>query len=412
LTQDDIAVIHEAQSSSIDETHEAFVLKGKERLSAAGFDSLITPDVVQENAYLFLAGMEGVSALKEHLVYRRIQDKKYLSVDEVKRISREFMKMPQTFKNDLIDYVDDLLLPIQSEWGVLQKSELDLICNNISGALFGTINNEHLNQIFSETRIYHKGDVILTQNSLSKAMYFIKEGAVTLSLNGSPVASLAPGEIFGEISLFFDIKRTATIKAVTDKTEVGVLTRRKFENLLRRSQPYSYDLIYRLYRILPERLRNLNDKYKTAISALNLMFEGGKEKIAGHEGIHLAIKPKTDLLSTLTREEIETVFLELKALNKGQVIFSEGDRADGAYFILEGNAKAVTFSNDHQEIILGELGRDEIFGEMALVDNKSRSATIVATSPCKVAFVEKKSFNDKIETRSELSYRLMALICL
>ena len=159
-------------------------------------------------------------------------------------------------------------------------------------------------------------------------------------------------------------------------------------------------------------MRNLNDKYKTAISALNLIFEGGKEKKPGHEGIHLAMKPKTGLFPTLTREEIKTVFPELKAFDKDQVIFSEGDRADGAYFILEGNAKAVTFSSDQQEVILGELDRDEIFGEMALVDNKSRSATIVAASPCKVAFVEKKSFNEHIETRSELSYRLMAFICL
>ena len=412
LSEEDIATIHVAQSSPVNEDYEALVVKGKKQLSTTGLEALITPEVIKEDAYLFLAGMEGIAALKEHLVYRRIQDKEYLSVDEAKKISQDFMRMPEKFRNDLVEFVDDLLLPIQTEGGVLQKSELDLICHNISGALFGTINNEHLNQIFSDTRIYRKGDVICEQNSFGQEMYFIKEGEVSVFINRSPVAFLTSGEIFGEISLFYNVKRTASIEAVSDETTVGVLTRNGFETLLKNSEPYSHDLIYRLYNILPERLRNLNDKYKTAINALNLFFEGDRKKVPGLEDIQLEIKPKAGLLPTLTSEEAKTVFQELKIFDTDQVIFAEGDQADGVYLIYEGRVKAVIFSVNGEEIILGELGKDEIFGEMALIDDKPRSANIVAVTPCKVAFVDKKAFNAFSENRSELAYRLMAFICL
>jgi CRP-like cAMP-binding protein/sugar phosphate isomerase/epimerase len=413
LTAEDIDTIHEAQSSPIEESHETFIAKGKERLTAIGLEELITPEITQEEAYQFLAGIEGISALREHLIYRRIQNKKYLSVDEVKRISQEFIRMPQPFKKNLVEYVDDLLLPIQDERGVIQKSEVDLICQNISGAVFGTIINEHLDQIFSQTRTFDKGETICKQNTIGQEMFLIKEGGVFVSINGFTLAHLSPGEIFGEMSLFYNVKRSATVKATKDKTKIGILTRSGFEILLKRSRPYSYDLIYRLFSILPARLRILNDKYKTAIDALHLVLDGGKRNIVGVEAIqNEVIRPKEDLFPTFTQEEAKKLFQEQKVLEANQPIFAEGDEGDGAYYLVEGKVKAIAFSNDYKEIALAELDRGEIFGEMALIDDKPRSASIVTVTPCKLAFIDKPGFNEFIETRSALAFRFMAFICL
>lgn len=413
LTTKDIDTIHEVQSSPLEESFEAFIVKGKERLSASGLEELITPEITQEEAYQFLAGIEGISALREHLILRRIQNKKYLTVDEVKRISQDFMRMPQAYKKTLIEYIDDLLLPIQDERGVIQKSEIDLICQNISGAVFGTINSEHLNQIFSQTRTFDKGETICEQNTIGQEMFLIKGGGVRVSINGFTLAQLSPGEIFGEISLFYNVKRSATVKAAEDKTKIGVLTRSGFETLLKRSQPYSHDLIYRLFTILPARLRILNDKYKNAIDALHLVLDNGKRKIAGVE--HLrdeVIRPKEDLFPSFTQEEAGQLFQERKILEANQPIFAEGDEGDGAYYIVDGKVKAVTFSTDYKEVVLAELDRGEIFGEMALIDDKPRSASIVTITPCSLAFIDKPRFDEFIETRSALAFRFMAFICL
>jgi CRP-like cAMP-binding protein/sugar phosphate isomerase/epimerase len=413
LTPEDIATINGAQTCQLDKTYASFVTEGRRSLSTAELGALIETDILGERAYQFLAGLEGVTALREYLVYRKIQEKKNLSVDEAKRISQEFIKMPQKLRADLTTYIDDLLLPIQGETGSIQKKVMDMVCHNISGAVFGAISNEHLNLIFDRDRIYQEGETICEQGSLGQEMFYLKEGEVAVYINGSALALLAPGEIFGEMSLFYNISKSATLKAASEKTKVGVLTRRRLENLFKTDQPYAHDLIYRLYRILPRRLRNLNDKYTSAIRALHLIFEGDEEKIPRLEQITIDIKhDQVDLFPTLSKDEITSIYSKMESFDAGQTVFSEGGKGDGAYFIVEGKVKVIAQSKDFKEILLGELGAGEIFGEMSLIDDSPRSATVVTRAPSKIAYIEKRPFNRFIETRSALAYRFMGFICL
>ena len=322
LTSKDISTIHEAQTCPIDKAYESYIQDGKRLLSTTELGALIEPHIIREKAYQFLAGIKGIQALREHLVFRKIQDKKHLSVDEARRISHDFMKMPRKLRADLPAYIDDLLLPIQSETGAVNKSELDLICQNISGALFGTISNEHLNQIFSKNRACQKGEIICEQGSSGQEMYFIKEGEVKVYINGSSVACLGPGEIFGEMSLFYNIKRSATIRSEKDKTELGILTRNGLENLFKNSRPFAHDLIYRLYNILPERLRNLNDKYKAGIRALHLFFNRDSKSMPSLEQVESKIeREKADFFPTLSKEELKQICQEERFFEAEQAIF-------------------------------------------------------------------------------------------
>jgi CRP-like cAMP-binding protein/sugar phosphate isomerase/epimerase len=412
LTEEDIATVHEAQSASLNETYEAFAEQGKEKLSGIELGALIEPHIVEERAYQFLAGIQNVSALREHLIFRKIQEKKHLSVDEAKRISQEFMRMPQTIKKDVTQYIDDLLLPIQAESGAIQKSELDLICQNISGALFGTIRNEHLNQIFSNERAYLKDDIICKQGSAGHEMFYIKDGEVTVYVDGSLVASLGPGEIFGEMSLFYNINKSATVKVSGEKVKLGILSREGLESLFTGGQYYARDLIFRLYTILPERLRNLNNKYKTAIRSLHLIFDGDEKKMPSldHELADLGNK-KSEFFPTLSQDDKDIIFEEIRNFDPGQPIFTQGDLGDGAYFILEGKVKVVGISENFKEILLGEVNEGDTFGEMSLIDDKPRSASVVTLTPCKAAFISKKTFNEFIASGSESAFRFMGSIC-
>jgi CRP-like cAMP-binding protein/sugar phosphate isomerase/epimerase len=413
LMPEDISTIHEAQSCPVEKSYQALVKMGQERLLSAELGAFIEPDIIKEEAYQFLAGFEGVAALREYLVYRKIQDKKHLSVDEAKRISQDFTKMPQKIKTDLTTYIDDLLLPVQSESGAIQKSELDLICQNISGTVFGTISNEHLNLIFSQDRIYQEGEIICEQDTPGQEMYFVKEGEVTVYIDESPVATLGPGEIFGEISLFYNVNRSATVKTSQRGTRLGVLTRDSLENLFRNNQPFARDLIYRLYKILPERLRNLNDKYKTAIPALHLIFDGDQKEMPSLDDVQTEPEQEeVDFFPALSEDEATRICQEVKVFDPGQTIFTEGDQGDAAYFITEGRVKVVGTSQGFKEILLGELGEGQMFGEMALIDEKPRSASVVTLTPCKMAYISKQAFNEFIEAKSETAFRLMGFICL
>ncbi|MBW1841770.1 MAG: cyclic nucleotide-binding domain-containing protein, partial [Deltaproteobacteria bacterium] len=373
LTPEDIETVHGAQSFLLDETFESLVKKGEKELSGIEFGALIEPHIVKERAYRFLAGLEGVSVLKEYLIFRRIQEKKHLSVDEAKRISQEYVRMPKKVKADLTKYVDDLLLPIQAEAGAIQKSELDSLCQNISGAMYGGISNEHLNQIFGRDRTYRKGNIICEQGSVAKEMYYLKDGEVTVFVEGAVVATLGTGEIFGEISLFYNINKSATIKVSSETATVGALTRESLESLFMGDHAYAHDLIYRLFSILPERLRNLNDKYKMAIRSLHLIFDGDEEKMpsVNHEQMD-GDWQKSSFFPSLSQKDKEKIYQEIKNFDADETVFKQGDQGDGAYIILEGKVKVVGVSSDLEEILLGELDEGELFGEMSLIDDKPR----------------------------------------
>lgn len=413
LTPEDIATIDGAQTILLDKSYEAYCRKGKEILSNVKSSPFIEPEIIKEKPYQFLTGIEDIPSLKEYILYRKIQSNKQLSVDEAKKISQEFIRLPLKLKGDLTQYIDDFLALIQCESGSIKKSDIDLVCQNISGALFGSISNEHLNLIFAQNKIYRKGDIICEQRSRGREMYFIKKGEVLVNVDGSCVASLGPGEIFGEISLFYNIERSATIIALKDETVVGTLTSKGLENLFKRGQTYARDLIYRFYNILPDRLRHLNDKYKTAIRALHLIFTGDEGTVPDIDNMKMEImQKKAEFLPTLSQKEAKNIFKDVKSFDGGHYVFAEGDEGDCAYFIVEGKVKVMVLPPDSKEILLGELGEGKIFGEMALIDEKPRSANVVTITPCKLALIRKKAFNEFIETRSDLAYRLMGFICL
>lgn len=412
LTPDDIDIIDQAQRFPIKGSYEAIVKEGKKRLSTIRMDSLIDLKAKEQEAYQFLAGLEDNDSLREYLLYRKIQTKKYLSVDEARRSSLEFMKLPQSFKLELMDYIDDLFTPFQRDSGMIDRSKMDLVYQNIDGALFGRVDEESLNQIFYRTKTFNRGDIIFEQNSRGKEMYYIKEGELSAIIDGINLASVGPGEILGEMSLFYNIKRTATIKANKDNTRLGVLPREEFEDILVNNRRYAYDLVYRLFNILPQRLRNLNEKYKTAILTLRDFLESDLEMVKRLEDIISEARFVKTTLPNFSLDDIERFFEDKRISNPGEEIFAEGDRGDGIYFILEGKVRVITFTSDFKEIVLGELEAGQIFGEMALIDYKPRSASVIPVVPCKLAFMSKEKFDQLIQTKSDLTYRFMSSVCL
>jgi NADH dehydrogenase len=60
----------------------------------------------------------------------------------------------------------------------------------------------------------------------------------------------------------------------------------------------------------------------------------------------------------------------------GQVVFHSGDLGDRLYIVLSGEAEAVTERRGGGEVVLGRIGPGEFFGEMALLQNSGRNATV------------------------------------
>ncbi len=75
----------------------------------------------------------------------------------------------------------------------------------------------------------------------------------------------------------------------------------------------------------------------------------------------------------------------------GEELFREGDPADGAYVIENGEVE-VLIGEPGREVRVGRLGRHELFGEMAILLNKTRTATIRAIQPLDVLKIDADVF--------------------
>lgn len=96
-------------------------------------------------------------------------------------------------------------------------------------------------------------------------------------------------------------------------------------------------------------------------------------------------------------------------IHKDQIIFSEGDAGDCAYIIEKGRV-LVYITKDKEEIPLTILGEGEIFGEMALIDNQARSASVRALEDVRLAIVTKQQVLERVSTADKVVQLLMRVL--
>ncbi|MFY9588094.1 MAG: cyclic nucleotide-binding domain-containing protein [Actinomycetota bacterium] len=99
--------------------------------------------------------------------------------------------------------------------------------------LFSGCNSKELAQVAAlatEVEIA-EGKVLAHQGSPGREFYVILDGKASVSIDGSEVATLGPGDFFGEMALLDQGPRVATVKA-TSPMEVAVLDPREFSTLI------------------------------------------------------------------------------------------------------------------------------------------------------------------------------------
>ncbi|MBD3422422.1 MAG: cyclic nucleotide-binding domain-containing protein [Chitinivibrionales bacterium] len=88
-----------------------------------------------------------------------------------------------------------------------------------------------------------------------------------------------------------------------------------------------------------------------------------------------------------------------KKFGRGDIVFSENSECDGMYIIDSGRVRVFKTMGDPvnpREIELVTLGPGAMFGEMAMIDESKRSASVQATEPTECTVITKRMFEDQL----------------
>jgi CRP/FNR family transcriptional regulator, cyclic AMP receptor protein len=100
------------------------------------------------------------------------------------------------------------------------------------------------------------------------------------------------------------------------------------------------------------------------------------------------------LFSKLDDKDLEIIsrITHVKNVNKGQLIFQEGEVGDSLYTMLKGRVKICLYDESGKEYILDIIESGAFFGELSLIDELPRSANVITLDNCEFLIINRRDF--------------------
>ncbi|KAJ3361177.1 hypothetical protein GGF32_007732 [Allomyces javanicus] len=203
-----------------------------------------------------------------------------------------------------------------------------------------------------------EGETIIQQGGVGDFFYIVETGTLDVFVTRAgddeeptKVADYGPGGSFGELALMYNAPRAATVTATSDCV-LWALDRMTFRRILLDHTA---------------RKRRMYETFLEEVPLLSSLEPYERHKIA-------------DALESVT-------------FNDGDAVVRQGDPGDKFYLIESGDADVVKVDDHGDEHHMKPLHKGCYFGELALLSDKPRVASIIARGKLKCACMGKKAFN-------------------
>ncbi len=294
--------------------------------------------------------------------------------------------------------------------------------------------------VFSLIR-FRKGAYILMEGQPeNKDFYIIKNGAVRVSstINFSEKQSkdgtvvLNPGDFFGVISCMARRPNLETVSAEEETMAVAVPSN-KFGLLIENSPAIAMKIIRYFSRLLryydsflsgmisKTSLPGIDEDCPDSLFQLGEYFlKKGNPPYAGYAYLQFISALPDSPNCDRARERLQKIdksSIKISPKKDGnifiydskQVIFLQGETGHALYVIQEGEVKITRFYND-QEILLGVLKKGDIFGEMAILEDKPRNANAFANDGLKLMLITKQNFDFVVHNYPQIATKIIEML--
>jgi cAMP-dependent protein kinase regulator len=230
---------------------------------------------------------------------------------------------------------------------ILKMASQSILLQPLDNDQLGVVKDAMFPQEFND------GDVIIKQGDDGDNYYLLDTGKVEVFVAGKgddPIKTYSAGEGFGELALMYNAPRAATCKAV-GKVKLWGLDRGTFKVILMDSTMKKRTL------------------YKDFLS-------------------------KVPILASLTEYEQLTIADSLveRSFDDGDTVCTQGEPGDSFYIVRRGVASCTQQDADGKVQEVARLEEGSYFGEIALLTQKPRQATVVAVGELSVLSMDRKTF--------------------
>ena len=267
--------------------------------------------------------------------------------------------------NDVKPADEPLLEAKFKNLGIEVGAALELFRSNVP--LLSGLTTLQLREFLIDSDIHtpKPGDLIFERNDFTNSFYSIVSGTVGIAIDPddpSEIVNLTQGQFFGEMGLISGRRRSATVTAIEDCALIET-PRRSMIKLMN--------------------------------SVESVKREMDQEAMRRQIKMYIAPHVRQDDLNAI----VESTTLETYAA--GEVLFAEGDEGDSVYLIRRGSV-TVSRGIGGREIVLSYVPAGHYVGEMALLTNAKRSATVRAAVTTETLRMEGSEFKALLERNPEL----------
>ena len=125
--------------------------------------------------------------------------------------------------------------------------------------------------------------------------------------------------------------------------------------------------------------------------------------------VSTAVLKAVPLFTSFPEDQLRmlTTMVTRRSAARSTTIMAGGDATDSLYIVLSGRLKVMMSDSDGKEVILSILGPGEFFGEMGLIDDEPRSASVVTIEPCELLAIAKRDFKKCLLENNEMAMAVM-----
>jgi CRP/FNR family cyclic AMP-dependent transcriptional regulator len=106
-----------------------------------------------------------------------------------------------------------------------------------------------------------------------------------------------------------------------------------------------------------------------------------------------------------------STYVKRRSVAKGSTIFEKGDAGLGLIGVVSGSVKISVTSADGRDIVLNIIHPGEVFGEIALLDGRARTANATAMSDCELIVIERREFIPFLRSEPDVTLKLIEILC-